>query len=133
MEMLWPGKAFGQDMRNGSCPRVSSMRRPFCDCRGRKPGVRGDKMSSGCETGLGAGPGWGQRVAAQLDGQSQHGEFQQPEHSRAMWLQSLQSMGASSSLSILKEMEVQQSKSEMPLGPSSTTHICSYLSSTFFT
>ena len=103
VEMLWP---FGQDMRNGSCPRMSSMRRPFCDCRGRKPGVSGDKMSSGCETGLGAGPGWGQRAADQLDGQSQHGELQQPEHSRAMRLQSLQSMAASSSLSILKEVEV---------------------------
>lgn len=127
--MLW---TFGQDVSNGSCPSVSPMRRPFCDCRGRKPGVSRDKMSPGCEMGLGAGPG-GQRPAAQLDGQSQHEEFQQPEHSRPMWLQRLQSMAASSPLSTLEGMEVQQSKSEMPLGPSSATRICFYLPSTFFT
>ena len=130
--VMWKCTSLGQDVRNGSCPSVSPMRRPFCDCRGRKPGVSRVKMSPGCEMGLGAGPG-GQRPAAQLDGLSQHEEFQQPEHSRPVWLQRLQSMAASSPLSILEEMEVQQSKSEMPLGPSSTTCICSYPPSTFFT
>lgn len=77
------------------------------------------------EQGRGGGV---QRVAVQLDGQSQ-----QPERSRAMWLQGFQSMAALSRLSTLTEMEAQQSKSEMPLGPSSTARICSYLPSIFFT
>lgn len=82
---LWPGHEQW---------KLSSMRRLFCDCRGRKPGVSADKKnSSGREMGLGVGPtGRGQRAAVQQDSQSWHGEFQRPEHPRAIWLQGLQSI-----------------------------------------
>ena len=84
--------------------------------------------------GLGAGPGWGeQRVAVQLDCQSQHGESNNQSIPGQCGCRDVRVWLLYHPFLHSTEMEVQQSKSEMPLGTSSTARICSYLPSIFFT
>lgn len=120
--VLW---TFGQDMSSGSCPCVSSMGRPSCDCRGRKPGVGGDKRVLSAWNGTWSRAHW--------EGMEGGCPAHQPvltggiPMTRASWDDLASEHCCSITPFYTGETEIQQSNSEMSSDPSGPEGPCSGL------